>query len=161
MNKISKLLYISLLWTFLCPLLTSCGVTKRIVDVERVVTTYRDSTIYNVKDSIVWTPKEYYKDYTSLLDTLVIKGSNTEAKAWVDTTNHILAGTLSKEPEIAKESHIQYVDRIVEVRDTLVKTETIEVPVEVIKYRIPKWCWVLLAFNILAIGLFFLVNKPF
>jgi len=31
-------------------------------------------------------------------------------------------------------------------------TTTIQVPVKVIKYRVPKWCWWLLAFNLLAIG---------
>lgn len=132
-------------------LLFSCA-TPRIVEVEREVITYKDSTILNVRDSIIWTPKEYFRDYTSLLDTLSIKGSNTEAKAWVDTTNHILAGSLLKEPEMAKEWHIQYVDRIVERTDTVYAEKTKEVPVEIVKYKVPGWSWFLLALFLSIVG---------
>lgn len=127
-------------------LLASCGTTKRIVDAERVVTTYRDSTIYNVKDSIVWTPKEYYRDYASMLDTLTISGDFSEFRAWNDTSLHIVTGTARIEPKIEEKWHIQYVDKIVERTDTLTKTETIEIPVEVIKYKRDKLFWWLLSY---------------
>lgn len=148
-----------LILTIFC--LNSCGVTKKVIEEHREVTTYRDSTIYNVRDSIVYFPVEKIVDIVPVYDTLKLESSLAKATAYVDTNYHIIRGSLQNKPEIAKESHIEYVDRIVEKTDTLVRTETIEIPVEVVKYKVPKWCWLLLTFNILAIGLFFLVRKPF
>ena len=69
--------------------------------------------------------------------------------AWVDSI-----GTLSHKLEnkpVKVEKEIVYVDRVVtEYRDSLV---TKEVPVRVFetKYKTPKWCWWLLAFNVLVL----------
>lgn len=124
----------------------SCGITKpRYIDIEKVVYTYRDSTIFNVKDSIIWTPKEYYRDYASMLDTLTISGDFSEFRAWNDTSLHLVTGTARIEPKIEEKWHTVYQDRIVERTDTLVRTETIEIPVEVTKYKTPGWSWFLLA----------------
>lgn len=132
-------------------LLTSCGTTKRYIDVERVVTTYRDSTIYHQKDSIVYFPVERIVDVAIPYDTLKMETSLAKATAYVDTNYHIIRGSLLNKPEIAKEWHIQYVDRIVERTDTLTKTETIEIPVEKkVPYR-GKDYWFLLTYCISTI----------
>lgn len=150
-KSLLKGLKIALIGLFLCPLLTSCGVTKRIVDVERIVTTYKDSVIYHQKDSIVYFPVERIVDVAIPYDTLKMETSLAKATAYVDTNYHIIRGNLLNKPEIAKEWHIQYVDRIVERTDTLVHTETIEVPVEVVKYKRDKLFWGLVSYLILSI----------
>lgn len=142
--------------------LNGCGVTKpRYIDVEKVVTTYRDSTIYNVRDSIVYFPVEKIVDIVPVYDTLKLESSLAKATAYVDTNYHIIRGSLQNKPKIAKESHIEYKGKIVEKTDTVYVSKTLEVPVEVVKYKVPKWCWFLLAFNILTIGIFIAVKKPF
>ena len=132
-------------------LLTSCGVTKKVVEIEKVVTTYRDSTIYNVKDSIIWTPKEYYRDYASMLDTLTISGDFSEFRAWNDTSLHLVTGTARIEPKIEEKWHTVYQDRVVEKTDTVYVEKTKEVPVEKkIPYR-GKDYWFLLTYCISTI----------
>lgn len=139
MRKVFLLLLVALI-------LSACGTTTRIVEEHREVITYSDSTIINQVDSVVWTAREYYRDYGALLDTLTISGQYSEAKAWVDTSLHVLSGSLVSEPKIAKEWHVQYVDRVVERTDTCYITNTVEMPVEVAKYSIPKSYWFFLAY---------------
>ena len=141
-----KLLKNLILIIFTAVTLASCGITKKVIDVEKVVTTYRDSTIYNVRDSIIWTPKEYYRDYASMLDTLTISGDFSEFRAWNDTSLHLVTGTARIEPKIEEKWHTVYQDRIVERTDTVYFKETKEVPVEVIKYKRDKLFWWLLSY---------------
>lgn len=148
-----KLLKNLILIIFTAVTLAGCGVTKpRYIDIEREVITYKDSTILNVRDSIVMIPIERIVDIVPTYDTLVLESSVASSKAWVDTSYHLLRGELQNKPEIAKEWHIQYVDRIIERTDTLVRTETKEVPVEVVKYKTPGWSWFLLALFLSIVG---------
>ena len=133
-------------------LLTSCGVTKpRYIDVEREIVTYKDSTILNVKDSIVLIPVEKIVDIVPVYDTLKMETSLAKATAYVDTNYHIIRGSLRNKPEMAKEWHIQYVDRIVEKTDTVYVEKTKEIPVEKkVPYR-GKDYWFLLTYCISTI----------
>ena len=138
--------------------LTSCTVTKYLPAESKTkeITNYVDSVRYEVRDSVVLVPREYYKDYTALLDTLVINSPRSVAKAWVDTTYHLLAGTLDNRPEMPFKREIIYKDRIVEKRDTIWHEERIPYEVEIVKYKTPTWCWWLLGFNVLLLILFVL-----
>ena len=138
-------------------LLTSCGVTKRIVDVEREVITYKDSTIYHQKDSIVLIPVEKIVDIVPSYDTLKLETSLAKSKAYVDTLTHSLKGSIENKDKAQFQYKIVEVERLVERTDTLVRTETIEIPVEV---KVPvrdKWFWGLVLYllvSLLGLALF-------
>ena len=111
-------------------LLGSCKTTQpTILPIEHeTVIEYRDTTIY--KDSVVYIPQETVKDVTSSLDTLRMETSMAKAKAWVDTTNNVLKGTLDNKQGL--QYKYVYKDRIV-TKDSIVYNE---VPVPVIQDKI-------------------------
>lgn len=134
--------------------ITSCGITKpRYIDIEKVVYTYRDSTIFNVKDSIVLIPVEKIVDIVPSYDTLKLETSLAKSKAYVDTLTHSLKGSIENKDKAQFQYKIVEVERLVEVRDTLIKTETKEVPVEVIKYKRDKLFWWLLSYAGITISM--------
>lgn len=142
-------------------LLTGCGTTKRYIDVEREIISYKDSVIYHQKDSIVYFPIERIVDVVPQYDTLKMETSLAKATAYVDTNYHIIRGSLSNKPEIAKESHIESKEKIVEVKDTVYVEKTKEVPVEKkVPYR-GKDYWSLLVYFLLSISLsiIYIINK--
>lgn len=133
---------------------TSCGITKpRYIDIEKVVYTYRDSTIFNVKDSIVLIPVEKIVDIVPSYDTLKLETSLAKSKTYVDTLTHSLKGSIENKDKAQFQYKIVEVERLVEVRDTLIKTETKEVPVEVIKYKRDKLFWWLLSYAGITISI--------
>lgn len=98
----------------------------------------KDSTVFHIKDSIRIIEKSRWKDYGGLLDTLRIRGNRSEMKAWTDTTNNILNGSLEEDPQEEK-TRIIYKDRW-HYRDSIQKVEVpVEVPVEVEKKVVPKF----------------------
>lgn len=124
--------------------------TVRPVPVETtttVQTIVRDSVVIHRDTVTLEVPVESSSSFqvqSSHLETTVALSD-----AYVDSTG-LLNHTLSNKPFKA-EKEIVYLDRKVEtVRDSLV---TVEVPVEVetIKKVVPRWCWTLLAFNILVV----------
>lgn len=136
-----------------CGCVCSCGNT-RFIPVESEKTEkieYKDSTIWNIKDSVVYIPVERYKDYTGFLDTLTIEGTLSIAKAWNDTTRHILTGTLENKEGFSKETKTEYRYKIVEKTDTVFVKEPVPYPVTKIERKIPKWVWVSLVFNLLVL----------
>ena len=90
----------------------------------------KDSTVFHIKDSVRITERSRWKDYGGLLDTLKIRGNRSEMRAWTDTTNNILNGSLEEDPQEEK-TRIVYRDRW-KTRDSLVFKE-VPVPVEVTK----------------------------
>ena len=134
----------------------SCTVIKPlpIQDTTAIQYRYIDSIIY--RDSIIFHNiyKEYYKDYSSLLDTLNMTTTYSESKSWVDTTNKILKGEL-KNKEDSIPIKIKWKEKIV-YKDSLVYIKE-EVPVEVEKIvtKHPKYeiyLWMYLVFSILVIA---------
>lgn len=123
-----------------------CGTIKKVEVEHRIETHYIDSTIYHLDTLKVEVPKEVYRDYIGLLDTLRLETGVASSWAAVDTTNMVLKGEL-KNKDVALEKEIHWKERIV-YRDSLVYQE-IPVPVEVIKEVTPRWAKYLLAFNIL------------
>lgn len=106
---------------------------------------FRDTTIkYKVE-------KEYVRDYAGLTDTLEMETSYASARAWVDTSRAVLAGSIRN-----KENVIDIpvsVKEKVTVRDSIVYKD-VPVPVEVVvtKTKYPAAFWWLLGWCILSIG---------
>lgn len=131
-----------------------CGTVKTVV-VEgktEVKTHYVDSVRWDVRDSVIYIEKSVFKDYAGYLDTLRLEGSSgTVAKAWNDTSYHIITGTLEEQPRVLRETKIEYRDRLVERRDTTYIEKPIPYEVEVIKKKIPRWVWFSLGLNLITI----------
>lgn len=104
---------------------------------------WHDSTIYhNVY-------KEYYNDYTGLLDTLEMETTYSQFRAYVDTTAKLIKGKAENKKvdipvQIKWKEKIVYKDSIREVE----KPVPYEVTKEVTKY--PKSYWWFAGFTLLA-----------
>ena len=125
----------------------SCGASSHLPR-EEVITTYKDSTIFHILDSVRVTEATRYKDMAWLGDSLKLVGNHSRAWAVADTAKGALIGCL-EEDKVEERYKIIYKDRIVK-KDSLVFKE-IPVEVEKVKEVVPRWAWWSLAFNILGI----------
>lgn len=128
--------------------LGGCGTIKKVEIEHRIETHYVDSTIYHLDTVKVEVPREVYRDYTSLLDTLHMETSVASSWAAVDTTNMVLRGELKNKP-IQLEKEILWKEKIV-YKDSLVYQE-VPIPVEVEKKVTPRWAWFTLGVSVLSI----------
>ena len=94
----------------------SCSILRPVVPKEEIHIVYKDSTVINTIDSIRFIPKEVIKDVVADYDTLKLETSLAKATAFVDTTNHILKGSIENKKEIEQKIKYVYKDRI--IRDT-------------------------------------------
>lgn len=132
--------------------ISACSTIKYIPTNTDTEVHYKDSLVINYKDSLITIPvyKEVYRDYTNLLDTLVLSTSYAESKAYVDTTYNILKGEIRNTKDSIKYvTKIKYVDRV-QYKDSIVVKE-VPVEVEVIKYKTPRWAWWTLSFTLIFI----------
>ena len=109
----------------------------------------KDSTVWNIKDSVRITEKSRYKDYGDLLKTLKIDGNRSHMTAWIDTTKNIINGELIEDP-VKEKTRIEYRDKYI-YKDSIQLVEKpipIEVPVEV-KY-VPNVYKILSAIGLLT-----------
>ena len=134
-------------------LLFSCGTPKYITVKEKE---YIKDTVLIKADTVkVDIPVEVKVNVVPELDTLKMETSVAEAEAYLDTLTQTLKGSLkNKKIELKKEiqtiEKTKFVERKVEV----------PVPYEVVKTKVPRWAWVLLAFNVsLLIG--FIIKLKF
>lgn len=152
------------IWAITVLLVASCGLIKPIpvnTNTETIVNyidsiNYIDSTIYH------HIFKEYYKDYTDLLDTLNLETSYSKSKSWVDTTDMKLKGYITNKPDSIPEK-IKWKEKIV-YRDSIQTIEKeIPVPVEVEKKYVPQFYKWLLGINIvtLVVALLYALKKYF
>ena len=125
--------------------LGGCGTIKKVEIEHRIETHYVDSTIYHLDTVKVEVPREVYRDYTALLDTLHMETSVASSWAAVDTTNMVLRGELKNKP-IQLEKEILWKEKIV-YRDS-VEYREVPVPVEVEKKVTPRWAWFTLGLSI-------------
>ena len=149
MNKI-KLLFLTVL------LAASCSIIKHTPSTETIIQ-YKDSTITNIIDSIVYIPRERIIDIVPIYDTLKLETSISKSITYVDTLMHVLKGELTNKNEI--QYKYLYKDRII-YRDSLVVKE-IKVPVEVekkIHYKYEKYLWIYSVASFLLIILFLYKN---
>lgn len=133
-------------------IVVGCGTVKYvpIQSETKVETVLKDSTIYHLDTVFVEIPREYYRDYTALLDTLYLESATAISRSYVDTTFNALRGELKAKDTVLKKE-IVYKERVV-YRDSVV-VEAKEIPIEVEKVvtKIPKVFWWSVGFNILII----------
>ena len=94
-----------------------CSTTRyaTVSGVEKEVTNYKDSI--RIKDSIVVIPVERIVDVVPAYDTLKMETTQAKAKAYVDTTLHLLRGSIENKDKAKTE--VREVVKFVERTDTL------------------------------------------
>ena len=94
-----------------------CSTTRyaTVSGVEKEVTNYKDSI--RIRDSIVVIPVERIVDVVPTYDTLKMETTQAKAKAYVDTTLHLLRGSIENKDNAKTE--VREVVKFVERTDTL------------------------------------------
>ena len=94
-----------------------CSTTRYVPvkEVEKEVTNYKDSI--RIRDSIVVIPIERIVDVAPVYDTLKLETTQARAKAYVDTTLHLLRGSIENKDKAKTE--VREVIKFVEKTDTL------------------------------------------
>ena len=146
------LIYLICIFTLL-----SCGPIKYVPvekttyihDTTTITKTYRDTTIV-LKPDTLQNNIDTSQDTTSFL-------KNDYAESTASLSGGHLYHTLYTYPR-----PIDVKIPTIEINRKHFKTESKEIPVEVeiIKYRVPKWCWVLLGVNVFVVG-FILLKRRF
>lgn len=128
--------------------------TTYIHDTTTITKTYRDTTIVLKSDTLQKeTPIPPSQDTTSFL-------KNDYAESTASLSGGHLYHTLYTYPR-----PIDVKIPTIEIDRKHFKTERtskeVPVKVEVVKYKVPKWCWCLLGVNLLAVILFLLKRRFF
>ena len=94
-----------------------CSTTRyaTVSGVEKEVTSHKDSI--RIRDSIIVIPIERIVDIVPAYDTLKMETTQARAKAYVDTTLHLLRGSIENKDKAKTE--VREVVRFVERTDTL------------------------------------------
>lgn len=126
----------------------SCGAMKHTPTNTSTEVHVKDSTVWNIKDSIRITEATHYRDMAWLGDSLKIEGQRSRMWAVADTAKGALVGGL-EEDKIEEKNRIIYKDRLV-LKDSLVYVEK-PVPVEIEKEKkvYPRWLVLLSTLGIL------------
>ena len=116
-------LFIVFLLTFI-----GCSTTRyaTVSGVEKEVTNYKDSI--RIRDSVVVIPIERIVDVVPAYDTLRLETTQARAKAYVDTTLHLLRGSIENKDKAKTE--VREVVKFVERTDTLYIEKPIPYEVE-------------------------------
>lgn len=124
MREVSIFLFILFLLSFV-----GCSNTRYvpIKESEREVVNYKDSI--RIRDSIVVIPVERIVDIVTVYDTLEMETTQARAKAYVDTTLHLLRGSIENKDKAKTE--------IREVVKLVVRTDTIYVE-KPVPYEVEK-----------------------
>lgn len=139
---------ILLAWLSGLLLACSCGIPKYITVKEKEIV--KDTVILKADTVRVPVPVEVKVDVVPKLDTLKLETSIAESTAYLDALTQTLKGSIrNKKTELKKEiqtiEKTKFVERKVEV----------PVPYEVVKTKVPRWAWVLLAVNAsIVVGFF-------
>ena len=140
------LVYIAML-----PLFFGCKVIKYVPVKETEYVSVHDTTVLHRTDTLVKVPEFHLSDYAGLGDTLVLKSSVAESKAWVDSSLMVLKGRLIQTGtvpvQVVEKERVVYKDSII--------TKDVPVPVEVVKTVHPKyekWLWIWAVLSILGIA---------
>lgn len=117
------IIYIIFLLSFV-----GCSTTRyaTVSGVEKEVTNYKDSI--RIRDSIVVIPVERIVDIVPIYDTLKLETTQARAKAYVDTTLHLLRGSIENKDKAKTE--VREVVKFVERADTLYIEKPIPYEVE-------------------------------
>ena len=122
-KRFNIFLFIVLLLSFM-----GCSTTRyaTVSGIEKEVTNYRDSI--RIRDSIVVIPIEKIVDVVPAYDTLKLETTQARAKAYVDTTLHLLKGSIENKDKAKTE--VREVVKFVEKIDTLYIEKPIPYKVE-------------------------------
>ena len=128
-----------------------CSTTRYIPvkETEKEVINYKDSI--RIRDSIVVTPIERIVDVVPTYDTLKIETTQAKAKAYVDTTLHLLRGSIENKDKAKTE--VREVVKFVERTDTIYVEKPVPYEVEKRVRYVPSIYKLSLIFMIAAIGL--------
>lgn len=132
-----------------------CGTQKKISgDSSDTRVVYIETETLRTDTVRVEVPREVVRNQLPYLDTLIMSTSVAEAWATVDTIGWMLTGELRNKPtKLSKE--IQIVERTIRKDSIIVQEKHVEVPVEVRKEVVPRWCWWLLFANIVLVFSYF------
>ena len=105
-----------------------CSTTRyaTVSGVEKEVTNYKDSI--RIRDSIVVIPVERIVDIVPQYDTLKMETTQARAKAYVDTTLHLLRGSIENKDNAKTE--VREVVKFVERTDTIYVEKPVPYEVE-------------------------------
>lgn len=131
-------------------LLSGCGTLKKNTESENTKVIYIETEKIVLDTVKVEVPVEVTMTYSGLRDTLKMETSIARAKAYIDENEMQIVGSIeNKSAQLEKEVVLKYKTI---TRDLLIfQTKEIPVPYEVVKTKIPKWCWWLLLINIAVI----------
>ena len=106
------ILYIIFILSFV-----GCSTTRYVPvkETEKEVTNYKDSV--RIRDSIIVIPVERIVDVVPAYDTLKLETTQAKAKAYVDTTLHLLRGSIENKDKTKTE--LREVVKFVERTDTI------------------------------------------
>ena len=123
MKHFNIFLFIIFILTFM-----GCSTTRyaTVSGVEKEVTNHKDSI--RIRDSIVVIPIERIVDVVPAYDTLKMETTQAKAKAYVDTTLHLLRGSIENKDKAKTE--VREVIRFVDRTDTLYIEKPIPYKVE-------------------------------
>ena len=122
----------SILALFLGLFLVGCKTIQYVPVKEYVQVAVHDTTYLHRTDTLVKIPDVSVSDFIDLTDTLIMRGTLSEARAWVDSTAMVLKGRLVQAGKLP----VQIVERERLVyRDSIQRLE-VPVPYEVEK-RVP------------------------
>ena len=140
------IIYIIFLLSFV-----GCSTTRYVPvkGVEREVVNYKDSI--RIRDSIVVIPIEKIVDIVPAYDTLKLETTQAKAKAYVDTTLHLLRGSIENKGKANTE--VREVVKFVERTDTLYIEKPVPYEVEKKVRYVPAIYKLSLIFMIAAIVL--------
>ena len=148
--------------TILMPLLllSGCGTLKKNTESENTKVIYIETEKIVMDTVTVEVPVEVTMTYSGLRDTLKMETSIAIAEAYIDENEMKLVGSIeNKSAQIKKVVPLK--SKTI-TRDSLIfQTKEIPVPYEVVKTKIPRWCWWLLLINIAVIVIVilkFLIN---
>ena len=146
MKHFNIFLFIILLLSFM-----GCSTTRYVPvkEVEKEVTNHKDSI--RIKDSIVVIPVERIVDIVPAYDTLKLETTQARAKAYVDTTLHLLRGSIENKDKAKTE--VREVVKFVERTDTLYIDKPVPYEVEKQVRYVPAIYKLALIFMIATIAL--------
>lgn len=146
MKHFNIFLFIIFLLTFV-----NCSTTRYVPvkETEKEVVNFKDSI--RIRDSIIVIPVEKIVDIVPIYDTLKMETTQAKAKAYVDTTLHLLRGSIENKDKAKTE--VREVIRFVERTDTIYVEKPVPYEVEKRVRYVPSIYKLSLIFMIAAIGL--------
>lgn len=134
----------------------SCSPIKHVpIDIEHEKeTNIKDSIIYNIRDSITVIPVERIVEIVPQYDTLTLETSLAKAKAYVDTTLHVLKGNIENKETFTQHTQKEEKEKI--KVEYIFEEKPIPYKVEVIKTQHPsyeKWLWLIVVASLAYFGI--------